>query len=173
MFCTTCGTANSDEARFCHSCGRAITAPPGEAVVIHRDAPSPRVAFAGPIAHPMPPGPTYAGAPPPAYHAPQTHVHVNQQVQVTPAAIMYGAPKSVALAIILAFFFGPLGLFYASVAGGFVMLVAGLLFAIATGGTGAVLVWIGSMIWAGVAASNHNNALMASRQIYIQNNRPY
>ena len=172
MFCTTCGTANSDEARFCNTCGNAIATPPGSAVLIHRDAPSPRI----PDTTPLPPSmatPAHAPSPPP-YYAPQTHVHVNQQVQVAPpATVMYGAPKSIGLALVLTFFFGPLGLFYASVAGGFVMLFGGILIAIATGGVAGVFVWIGSMVWAAIAVNNYNTALAVSRQIYVQNNRPY
>ncbi len=172
VFCTTCGTANSDEARFCNTCGSAIATQPGPAVLVPRNAPSPRVPDAAPLPPSMAPS---ASAPsPPAHYAPQTHVHVNQQVQVAPAAaVMFGAPKSVALALVLTFFFGPFGLFYASVTGGFVMLFGGIFITIATSGVAGVLVWLGSMVWAGIAANNHNAALAVSRQIYVQNNRPY
>ena len=44
---------------------------------------------------------------------------------IQPPPIIVQPPKSVAIGIILALFFGPLGLFYSSVLGGVVMLVIG------------------------------------------------
>lgn len=90
--------------------------------------------------------------------------------------------KSVGVAFVLTFFFGPFGMFYSTVAGALVMLGIGLALGVLTGivvamitlvtfGAGALLavlaplvgipVWIGSMIWGCVAASKHNERVHA------------
>jgi hypothetical protein len=83
--------------------------------------------------------------------------------------------KSLGLAIVLTLFFGPLGLFYASITGGLIMcLTPVLLFALFIFGAVAnssfllasslvllvvfaVSYWIICVIWAATAVSNHNN----------------
>lgn len=63
-------------------------------------------------------------------------------------------PKNVRTAVLLALFLGPLGLFYASVAGGifctFLLVVLGLF----TVGLGILPVWGVSMLWAYLAATH-------------------
>jgi predicted membrane protein len=83
--------------------------------------------------------------------------------------------KSLGLAIVLTLFFGPLGLFYASITGGLIMcLTPVLLFALFVFGAVAdssfllasslfllivfvLSYWIICVIWAATAVSNHNN----------------
>lgn len=67
--------------------------------------------------------------------------------------------KSVGLAIFLALLFGPFGLLYASVLGGFIMLIGGVIAVAASGGVAAPFVWIACPIWAAIAASNYNSAI--------------
>jgi len=85
----------------------------------------------------------------------------NQQQQPTihQNIVIVGKQKSVGVAFILAFFFGPLGLLYASVVGGIVMFFVGIVIAFITLGFGLVFVWIGCIIWAIVAANNANNKI--------------
>ncbi|WP_215843307.1 hypothetical protein HHS34_005530 [Acidithiobacillus montserratensis] len=84
--------------------------------------------------------------------------------------IIQAQPKSMAAGLILTFLFGPLGLFYASVTGGIVLLVVGIIFgiiAVFTFGLGAILlplVWVASMIWAAVAVDKINKAAMQALQ---------
>lgn len=78
------------------------------------------------------------------------------QPQVQQTIVVGGKQKSVGTAFLLAFLFGPLGLLYASVTGGIVMFLLGIVIGIVTFGLGLILVWIGSIIWAVVAASNAN-----------------
>jgi hypothetical protein len=73
--------------------------------------------------------------------------------------IVIGKPKSVAVAILLTLFFGPLGLLYASVAGGIVLIILGVIIGIVTFGFGLIVVWIASIIWAVIAANNTNKKL--------------
>lgn len=81
----------------------------------------------------------------------------------TPSAqtniVVVGKSKSVGVAFILAFFFGPLGLLYASVLGGIVMFFAGILLFLVLPVVGAVIAWIGCLIWAVVAANAENEKL--------------
>ena len=69
--------------------------------------------------------------------------------------------KSTGMAVLLAFLFGPLGLFYASVVGGVVMLLFGGVIIVFTAGIGAILVWPICMIWAAIATSAHNKRILA------------
>lgn len=62
--------------------------------------------------------------------------------------------KSVAVAFLLAFLLGPLGLLYASVTGGILMIIVSAIVAVATMGLGLPVTWLISIIWAVVAAAN-------------------
>ena len=76
--------------------------------------------------------------------------------------------KSMAAGILLALFFGPLGLFYSSVAGGLTLLIGGGLLAIVggvlTGGLGfipiLIILGLASVIWSAVAVNSHNKKLL-------------
>ena len=72
-------------------------------------------------------------------------------------------PKKVRTAVLLALFFGPLGLFYASVPGGvfctFLLIVLGLF----TVGVGILPVWGVSLLWAYLAASHSQVSASACR----------
>jgi hypothetical protein len=95
-------------------------------------------------------------------------------------------PKSLGLAIILTLFFGPLGLFYASVTGGLIMCLIPvlLLFGLALGIVAesgfllassliliyvfAVSYWIVCVVWAATAVSNHNYKVLDNeRQVEL------
>jgi energy-coupling factor transporter transmembrane protein EcfT len=75
-------------------------------------------------------------------------------------------PKNAALAFVLAFLFGPLGLLYASVTGGIILILVSialipasfLTFGLAS--IGFPLVWIASMVWAVIAASGKEQAVI-------------
>ena len=70
--------------------------------------------------------------------------------------IVIGKQKSVGVAFILAFFFGPLGLLYASVLGGIIMFFVSILFFVLIPIIGPIFSWIGCIIWAVMAADNAN-----------------
>lgn len=65
--------------------------------------------------------------------------------------------KSVALSLVLTFFFGPLGMFYSTITGGIIMFFVTLVVGIFTLGFGLIFVWPIQMIWAAIAASNYNS----------------
>jgi len=95
---------------------------------------------------------------PPA--APSSQPTVVQQTTV----IQVGSHKSVGGAVALAFFFGPLGMLYATVPGAFVMFFVNVLVLVGTAGIGLLLTIPIGMIWAGAAASSHNKGLGIATQ---------
>ena len=117
---------------------------------------------------------------PPAQQPTQTVLAPVTYGQVPPGVI--DAPKSVGVAFVLTFFFGPLGMLYSTVTGALVLLgitlvvslLTGLaiaLITLATFGFGSFLallaplvglpIWITSMIWGCLAASGHNERVRA------------
>jgi hypothetical protein len=66
--------------------------------------------------------------------------------------------KSVFLALVLTFFFGPLGLFYATTGGAITLLALAAVGVVPTLGYVLIFVWPASMIWAVIAASDKHKA---------------
>lgn len=62
--------------------------------------------------------------------------------------------KSVGLAFLLTFLFGPLGMLYSTVAGAIIMLVISSVVAVLTLGLGLILTWPLCIVWGCVAANN-------------------
>jgi hypothetical protein len=87
------------------------------------------------------------------------------QPQIQQTVVVVGKQKSVGVAFLLAFLFGPLGLLYASVTGGIIMFLLGIVIGIITFGFGLIFIWIGSIIWAVIAASNANKNIGAGLNI--------
>lgn len=73
--------------------------------------------------------------------------------------IQVGSQKSVGGAVALAFFFGPLGMLYATVPGALIMFVISIPILVVTLGFGLLITLPICAIWAGAAASSHNNQL--------------
>jgi hypothetical protein len=67
----------------------------------------------------------------------------------------------VGAALVLTFFFGPIGLLYASVLGALVLFVLGIIVGIVTLGVGDIFIWAASMVWGAVAASNKHSRYQA------------
>jgi flagellar basal body-associated protein FliL len=78
--------------------------------------------------------------------------------------------KSTGVAFILSFLFGPLGLLYASIAGGLIMLLISIPVAIFTLGFGLILTNVICVVWAIIAVNNHNSK--ASNPQQYQNPTP-
>jgi hypothetical protein len=81
--------------------------------------------------------------------------------------IQMGSQKSVVGAVLLALFFGPLGMLYATVSGALIMFGISFLVAIVTLGLGLLFIGPICAIWAGISASNYNNRLqgMSTHQV--------
>ncbi len=86
----------------------------------------------------------------------QAPYQVPYQPQQTIIVVGQNDKKSPVLAFFLTFFFGPLGLFYASVTGGIVMLILDVFVAFFTFGIGLLFTNIICVIWAMTAVSKYN-----------------
>jgi len=67
--------------------------------------------------------------------------------------------KSMVVALILTFLFGPLGLLYATVPGALILLVLTLVIGFFTLGLGFIVGWLASMIWAAVSVNSYNSKI--------------
>jgi len=85
----------------------------------------------------------------------QTH-QGHQQPQFN-QTIVLGKQKSAGVAFLLTFLFGPLGLLYASVTGGIIMMLLGGIVGFLTLGLGLIPIWIICIIWAMISVNNSNN----------------
>ena len=66
----------------------------------------------------------------------------------------YQGGKSVGVAFLLTFLFGPFGMFYSTVGGAIIMCIVTLLAAAGTAGAALIITWPICIIWGCVAASN-------------------
>ncbi len=170
MFCTSCGTENVDAAQFCFKCGSVqVPSPtptnwPGGSQPNYPPQPPPQQSVQG---YPYAPNyPTASYPPPPqplapnpyaqAYGQMQPHITINNPA---PRPVVVMMPKSVGAAIALSFFFGPLGMMYSTVVGGLVMLLVNLIVVVPTLGLGLLITHPICIVWAAVAASQHNSNL--------------
>ncbi len=95
---------------------------------------------------------------------------VMPQKSVSNNVIVIGNQKSTGTAFILAFLFGPLGLLYASTAGGIIMFFGGLIIGVVTLGIGLLFIWPICIIWAVVAVQNSNKNSMQKGANFMNNN---
>lgn len=65
------------------------------------------------------------------------------------------------LAVVLSAIFGPLGLFYSSIVGGFVMLAVSFVVGLITLGFGLIVTWPVCIFWAYMATKRYNAKLSA------------
>ena len=94
----------------------------------------------------------------------ETQNRQTTQPQYQQTVVIVGKQKRVGVAFLLAFLFGPLGLLYASVVGGIVMIIVSGLVAIVTLGFGLLITWPVCIIWAALATKNYNNNLGAQQK---------
>lgn len=66
-----------------------------------------------------------------------------------------------AVAIILAILFGPLGMLYSTVKGGVIMFIISIVVGIFTLGFGLFILWPICVIWSAVATNSHNQKMLA------------
>lgn len=90
-----------------------------------------------------------------------TTVNVGVQTSV----MVLGPQKSVGVALLLTFFFGPLGMLYSTILGGVVMFFVTLLAIPLTTGLGLLLTWPICMVWAATAASSTNGRVSTVQNI--------
>ncbi len=78
--------------------------------------------------------------------------------------VVVQSKKSMGVALILTFLFGPLGMLYSTVVGGLIMMVLTPVVTIMTLGIGALIMWPIQLIWAGIAVSSSNKKIDESMQ---------
>lgn len=86
----------------------------------------------------------------------------DQEQNVQKVVVVQTAGKSMAVAIILAILFGPLGMLYSTVMGGVIMIVISLLAGIFTLGFGLFITWPICVIWSAVATNSHNKKVLVA-----------
>lgn len=80
---------------------------------------------------------------------------INQNTQQA-GPLLIVREKSVLVALLLTFFFGPIGMLYSTILGAIVTFFLNLVIGIPTAGVGLVLLWPIQMIWSYMAVKNHN-----------------
>ena len=68
--------------------------------------------------------------------------------------------KSLAGALLLSIFFGPVGLLYASTLGGLVMIILGGITVSSLLPVPMMIVWLGSCVWSVVATNKYNKKIV-------------
>lgn len=135
MKCPECASECPDNSPFCAQCGCNLRPD----AVQSRSAPPPPVPSQ--VASPFVP-------PSPVPLMPLTSVVITVPT------------KSVGVAILLAILFGPLGMLYSTVGGAIIMIITSVVVMLFTFGFGVFITWPICVIWAAVAASNHNQRLL-------------
>ena len=77
-------------------------------------------------------------------------------VPATSKVVVLANQKSVLAAFLLTFFFGPLGLLYASILGGIIMLIISAIVAFFTLGMGLIITYPICIIWSIVSVNSFN-----------------
>lgn len=164
-FCLHCGATLPPDALFCLSCGtkqggaaqpQPVATPP-QAIALQMPQQPQQQIPSQPQGYPQ--QPFQPGYPRQGY--PQQPMQQGYPQQ--PQMIITQAPKSMGLALILTFLFGPLGLLYANVRDGLIMICISIAVAFLTLGFGLIFVWIGSMVWAYMDVEKYNKALMSGQ----------
>jgi hypothetical protein len=113
-------------------------------------------------------------APYPYPYPQQTHMNVTVNSAPAPMpmsapVVMVGQQKSVAVAILLTFFFGPLGMFYSTVVGAIIMLIVNMVLTFVALALTDLMVWPLCItwpiciIWGAVAAGSSNKTTVVAR----------
>lgn len=74
--------------------------------------------------------------------------------------IVMRSTKSVGIGLLLTFIFGPIGMLYGTIWGGFIMMVVNLVIGIPTFGLGLLFTWPIQLIWVALSIRSYNKKLM-------------
>jgi hypothetical protein len=99
----------------------------------------------------------------------QNVVQAQQPAQFS-LPVMSGSTKTMGLAVLLTVLFGPLGLFYVSIAGGAILTA----FTVLTAGLGIFVTWPASIVWSIISVNSRNQRTMAAmRSAQPIHSQPY
>ncbi len=100
-------------------------------------------------------------------------IQINMQNNQRTTVVVVQSKKSMGLAFILTFLFGPLGMLYSTVAGGIIMMILTPIIGIGTLGVGLIIMWPIQLIWACMAVNSRNNKIdAAGKQTVTVSNKP-
>lgn len=112
-----------------------------------------RYPYQQPLQQPYPQAPQN-----PYPQAPIQQVNVVMANNAAPAIIL--KQKSVGIALLLTFLFGPLGMFYSTISGAVIMLIVSVVLGAFTLGISVLITWPICMIWGAIAANSYNNTIV-------------
>ena len=113
------------------------------------------------------------GLPAPTTASPKPAVPAETVAAPSKQVVIVARTKSMGIAFVLTFLFGPLGMFYSTVVGGIVMLIISIPVVIITFGFGLFITQPVCIIWGMIAASMHNKKLLAgAAQSSVSTARP-
>ncbi|MCR5756429.1 MAG: hypothetical protein K6F95_00770 [Selenomonas sp.] len=84
------------------------------------------------------------------------------ETQTPVQVVITKSEKNMGLSIVLTALFGPLGLFYSSIIGGFIMLVISFVGALITLGVSLIITWPLCILWAYLSTKRYNAKLSAA-----------
>lgn len=85
---------------------------------------------------------------------------MEQQAKPARETLVLMPTKSVGVSLILTFLFGSLGMFYSTIAGAIIMIIAELIIGFFTLGIGLLITHPICMIWGAIAAHRYNQKLL-------------
>ena len=85
---------------------------------------------------------------------------MEQQAKSTRETVVIMPTKSVGISLILTFLFGSLGMFYSTIIGAIIMLIAESVIGFFTLGVGLLITHPICMIWGAIAAHQYNQKLL-------------
>ncbi len=88
------------------------------------------------------------------------------EAEEAPSTMIVVKTKSVGVSLILTFLLGPIGMFYSTIIGAFIMLVVSLLVAVFTLGIGLIVTWPLSILWGALSTSSYNRKLLEGKRQY-------
>ena len=169
VMCASCGGGNPTVAMNCMWCGQQLRTAPAAASL---GTPTVRLPYPNQQGqgqqfyqggYSSAPQPTTLSTYPQYQQYPQQPAYQPVIVQNTQTVIV-ARPKSVGVAILLTFLFGPLGMFYSTVGGALVMLCVSVILAVSTLGLSLPFRSLVCIIWGAAAASTSNNRAIAAHQ---------
>jgi hypothetical protein len=158
--CQACGASLQSWQRLCHSCGQPLATSSGSP-----PAPLPGAPYCPQCGVALAPGPCYCawcGAhfnPASAYRVPDQRPYIAAYPPPYGTVGVLVPQKSLTVAFLLTFFFGPFGLLYSTMLGGLLMIPVTLVVSLLTFGLGDFLLWPVCIIWGMMAAAGYNDRL--------------
>lgn len=165
-FCANCGGAIEEGVQFCPECGTPVISAENSGVSVPAEPPISTTAVQAAPMIPQQQAPMYGNNMPPAGMQPpvqQPYQGYGQPRYGQPQGPQpyqgYGLPvqkKSMAVALILTFLFGPLGMLYVNVKHALILIGLAIVGTLLTDGLAGIGFWIASMVWASIDVNEIN-----------------